>query len=182
MCKSVGGKLTYTLVSSGFGAAFHTYSPCICCPWWDVERHCRCQPPARCRRGTSAWGQRLVHTRGVVSPALTLPSFWFCSCCQLQLGGLPDSAACLPNPALPLCSLACSVSLFLGQMTHTIIARFIKEVQWLELTPRLCGEAYLLGIRAVGADRPVWWWSWHVAGAVGSRKRKNRTNMMPKGC
>lgn len=123
-----------------------------------------------------------AHTRGVVSPALTLPPFWFCSCCQLQLGGLPDSAACLPNPALPLCSLACSVSLFLGQMTHTIIARFIKEVQWLELTPRLCGEAYLLGIRAVGADRPVWWWSWHVAGAVGSRKRKNRTNMMPKGC
>lgn len=53
----------------------------------------------------------------------------FSSCCQLQLGGLPDSAAYLSTPALPLCSLTRSVSVLLGQMTHAIIARFIKEVQ-----------------------------------------------------
>lgn len=78
--------------------------------------------------------------QGAVCPASSLPPFWFHSRCQLQLGQLPDSAACLSTPALPLCSLACSVSVLLGQMTHTIIAGFIKEVQWLVSTQKHCGE------------------------------------------
>lgn len=47
----VGGKLTYTLINSGFGAAFHTFPPCFCHWWahiqWFSACTCGCQPPAR---------------------------------------------------------------------------------------------------------------------------------------
>lgn len=137
------------LINSGFGAAFHTLSVCFFCPWWaHVELFQHGGVVVNHLLGVREVNQHVdkdsnTHNRAA-SPALTLPPFYFFSRCQLQLGMLPDSAACLSTPALPLCSLARSVSVLLGQMTHTIKACFIKEVQWLDLTLRLCEEDYSL--------------------------------------
>ncbi len=71
-----------------------------------------------------------THTRSEdASPACNLTLLWFLSYCQLQLDSLPNSAACLSTLALPLCSLARTVSVLLGQNTHIITVCFIKERQ-----------------------------------------------------
>lgn len=153
--KPVGGKLTYMLINSGFEAAFHTLSlwgfffffSCVCvrdglcrmissllvwlsatCSVSEKQISMRTKIQIHTHAHTHTHLQH-AHT-GAVSPTSYPPllplSF---SGCQLQLGGLPDCAACLSTRALPLCSLARSVSVLLGQMTHTIMGRFIKEVQ-----------------------------------------------------
>lgn len=82
---------------------------------------------------------------------------------SLHLGGLPDSATHTPYP---LYWLSRSASVLLGQMTHTIIARFVKSVCWLDLTRRAQWR------ERVGAEWPAWWRSWQSAGAAGFRTRK----------
>lgn len=132
-----------------------------------------------CRRSRSVREQRLKHidTHTHTHPHQRClscsypPSFLVSLLLPVAVGQSPDSAACLSTLALLLCSLARSVSVLLGQMTHTIIARFIKEVQWLDLTFRLCGEAYprLSGLRGLIGQRDGGPGKKH---AIGWRKRK----------
>lgn len=104
---------------------------------------CGFQPPARCQRGTSDSHKN--------TPTDYLLFFLLVPVAVGRVARL-----CL-SQTLPLCPLVCSASLFLGQMTHSIIVGFILEVQWLDSTQKLCEKAYMLGIGVVWANWPAWW-------------------------
>lgn len=96
--------------------------------------HC-CHPPALYPSESCGRGEIIKHIERCLMLLPSVPS-------GLSLLASCSWAGGQPMPALPLGSLGRSVSRLLGQMTHTIIACFIKEMQWLDLTQRLCAGAY----------------------------------------
>lgn len=130
----------------------------IISPCW-----CGCQPPARCYRRKSAWGQKLKHT--TAKRPLLLPPFCFLPRSQLQLGKLPDSAACLSTSALPLCSL----SLYWWvrwhiQLQHVSLKMYSDSIWHRGFVKKLIA-GYQSGGR--GAYWPAWRWSWQESEAWG---------------
>lgn len=123
--------------NGGFGAAFHTITPVL---WY---RLC-------CAADNHLLSVSAVHQRG--DKDQHPPPLQFLTCCQFHLIRLPDAAACLSTPALPLGLCATSLY-FLGQTAHTVRPGFIKEAQWLDLTW-------------------PWWWPWPKAGCQHQRGDK----------
>lgn len=62
------------------------------------------------------------------------------------------------SQTLPLCPLVCTVSLFLGQMTRSITAGFITEVQWLNLTRSFVEKKFISWVFwLMWVNWAAWW-------------------------